>query len=158
MTLLRRDPSAPQNWQGEMPIANRYTYGIAGERFFRAIQEEGRILGTYCSNCDHTYVPAAAFCERCMNQLDEWVDVGTTGEVVTFTHLYINMDDSPKDKPETVAFIRLGDGGLIHRLVVDNPSNLTIGMQAEIVFKPLDERKGSILDIDYFQLISEEQN
>ena len=155
MTLLKRDPSAPLIWQDEMPVANRYTFGIAGERFFRTIQEEGRILGTHCSNCDHTYVPASAFCERCMDQLDEWVDVGTTGEVITFTHLYRNIDGSQRDEPETVAFIKLGDGGLIHRLVVDNLSNLSIGMLAEAVFKSPAERAGSILDIEHFRLVSE---
>jgi hypothetical protein len=155
MTLLKRDPSAPKKWQGEMPIENRYTFGIAGERFFRTIQEEGRILGTHCSNCDHTYVPASAFCERCLDQLDEWVDVGTTGEVITFTHLYVNIDGSHRAEPETIAFIKLGDGGLIHRLLIDDLSTLSIGMRAEVVFKSAAEREGSILDIDHFKLVSE---
>ena len=155
MSLLNRDPFAPKNWQGDMPVANRYTFGIAGERFFRTIKDEGRIMGTHCSNCDHTYVPAAAFCERCLNQLDEWVDVDNIGEVVTFTHLYVDSDDSYMDEPQTIAFIKLGDGGLIHKLVIDDPSKLLIGMQAEVVFKPADERQGSILDIDHFRIISE---
>ena len=36
MTLLNRDPKAPVAWQGDLPVTNRYTYGLAGERFFRA--------------------------------------------------------------------------------------------------------------------------
>ncbi len=154
MTLLERDPNAPTAWRGEMPVTNRYTFGIAGERFFRGIKDDQQILGTHCQKCERIYVPAAIFCERCMNQLDEWVDVGTTGKVVTFTHLNVNYDGSPRTEPETVAFIRLGDGGLIHRLVFPSSQPVEIGMSAKAVFKPSAEREGSILDIIHFELIT----
>lgn len=154
MILLDRDPFAPSTWQDEMQVTNRYTYGVAGERFFQAIKTEGKIYGTHCSNCDRTYVPASIFCERCLDQLDEWVDVGTTGEVVTFTHLYVNFDGSTRTEPETVAFIRLGDGGIIHRVISPDSQDIEIGMKARAVFKPKSEREGSILDIQHFELLS----
>lgn len=151
MTLLKRNPNAPHAWRDEMPVANRYTFGLAGEKFFRGIKEEGRIFGTYCSNCNRTYVPATLFCERCLDQIDEWVDVGTVGEVVTFTHLHVNYDGSSRREPETVAFIRLGDGGLIHRLANIDPADVFIGMKVKAVFKSKSEREGSILDIKHFK-------
>ncbi len=151
MTLLHRDPKAPLSWQGDLPVTNRYTYGLAGEKFFRSIKDEGRILGTHCPNCDRTYVPAAVFCERCLAKLDDWVDVGTSGEVITYTFLFVNLDGSPRDKPEIIAFVRFGEGGLVHRLSEINPDQVEIGMLVEAVFKPASERIGSILDIDYFK-------
>ena len=151
MTLLHRDPKAPLSWQGDLPVTNRYTYGLAGEKFFRSIKDEGRILGTHCPNCDRTYVPAAVFCERCLAKLDDWVDVGTSGEVITFTFLFVNLDGSPRDKPEIIAFVSFGDGGLVQRLSEINPDQVEIGMLVEAVFKPASERIGSILDIDYFK-------
>lgn len=153
MTLLERDPSAPSEWIDEMQVTNRYTFGVAGERFFRSIKDEAKILGTHCNNCERTYVPASLFCERCLGQLDDWVDVGTTGEIVTFTHLYVNYDGSPRSDPETVAFIKLGNGGIIHRLVSSDSQQIKIGMTAKAVFKPKAEREGSILDIRHFELI-----
>lgn len=153
MTLLNRDPNAPIAWIDKLPVKNRYTFGIAGEKFFRALKDEGRILGTYCPQCDHTYVPAAAFCERCLSKLNEWVDVGTSGEIITYTYLYINLDGSPREEPEIVAFISFADGGLIHRLGKVEPDQVEIGMMVEAVFKPKTKRNGSILDIDYFKPI-----
>lgn len=154
MTLLKRDPIAPSAWRDVMQVTNRYTFGIAGERFFRAIKDDQQILGSHCKNCERTYVPAAAFCERCMNQLDEWVDVGIVGEIVTFTHLYVNYDGSRREEPETIAFIKLGDGGLIHRLVSSGSHPVEIGMPAKAIFKHSSEREGSILDIVHFELIT----
>ena len=155
MTLLERDRSAPSAWLGELPVTNRYTYGLAGERFFRAIKDEGKFLGTRCSNCERTYIPAALFCERCLAQLDEWVDVGTIGEVYTFTLLFENYDGSPRETPEIVVFVKLADGGLIHRLDEVDPEDVAIGMTVEAIFKPKAERQGSILDITHFKPVSE---
>ena len=151
MTLLERDPNAPAIWQDSLPVTNRYTYGLAGERFFRAIKEEGKILGTHCSTCDFTYVPATQFCERCLSQLDEWVDMGTVGQVHTFTLLNVNYDGTMRNKPDVIAFIRFGDGGIIHHLGEVDPDEVFIDMLVEAVFKPQKDRSGSILDILHFK-------
>jgi uncharacterized OB-fold protein len=151
MTLLQRDPNAPESWLGDLPVVNRYTFGLAGEKFFRTMKDEGRILGTYCPECDHTYVPATVFCERCLSKLEKWVDVGTKGEVVTFTILNVGLDGSPLEKPELIVFVRFSDGGLIHHLGEVELDKVEIGMTVEAVFKPKEERVGSILDIQYFK-------
>jgi uncharacterized OB-fold protein len=154
MTLLDRDPTGPSAWNDEMQVTNRYTFGVAGESFFREIKEEARIFGTRCNNCQRVYVPASIFCERCLEKLDEWLDVGTTGEIETFTHLYVNYDGTSRSEPETIAFIKLGDGGIIHRLISKDAQQIEIGMLAKAIFKPKAEREGSILDIDHFELLT----
>ena len=151
MSLLERDPNAPDAWLGEMPITSRYTAGVAGERFLRAIKDEGKILGSLCDRCGITYVPARQFCERCMDELDETVDVGKVGEVHTFTLLFENLDGSQREEPEVIAFISLGDGGLVHKLNDIDLDDLDIGLLVEAVFKPEAERQGSILDIAHFR-------
>ena len=151
MSTLKRDHQEPHAWEGSLPVTSRYTYGLAGERFFRAIEDEGRILGSVCPKCQVTYVPGRAFCERCLGELDEWVDVGTQGEVHTFTVLHVAYDGSPLETPEIVAFVSLGDGGLVHRLGEAAAEDVFIGLLVEAVFKPLAEREGSIEDIVYFR-------
>ena len=51
MSLLERNPQGPTAWIGDLPVVSRYTAGMAGERFFRAIKDDGKILGSYCENC-----------------------------------------------------------------------------------------------------------
>lgn len=153
MSFLEHDPKAPRAWYGDLPVKSRYTFGLAGERFFRAIKDEGRIYGTHCHKCERLYVPATLFCERCLGKLDDWVDVGTIGNVHTFTLLHQNYDGSQRDFPEVIAFISLGDGGIIHRLGGIDPESVEIGMKVEAVFKNKEDREGSILDIAYFKPI-----
>jgi hypothetical protein len=138
-----------------MPIRSRYTFGVAGERFFRALKDEGRILGTRCPRCDLVYVPGRMFCERCMGKLEEWRDVGTRGEVYTFTLLYEDIDGRPTEEPEIVAFVKIEDGGLVHRLGEVQADEIAIGMPVEAVLKPAKERIGSIQDIAYFRPVPE---
>jgi uncharacterized OB-fold protein len=155
MGLLERDPKAPIAWNGDLPVTSRYTYGLAGERFFRAFKDEGRIYGTRCANCKRLYVPAVTFCERCLGELTDWVDVGLTGEVLTYTLLYEDYTGSLRDTPEVVVFVRFGDGGLIHRLVGLPPERVEIGMPVTAVFKSKAKRTGSIQDIEHFKPVNQ---
>jgi len=43
------------------------------------------------------------------------------------------------------------DGGLVHKIGETSPKDVKIGMEVEAVFKPREEREGSINDIKYFK-------
>lgn len=141
--------------EGDLPFYSVYTVGIAGERFFRALKDEGQILGTRCTDCDVMYVPGRLYCERCFAHLDEeaWFDAGTLGNVHTFTVMHIGLDGASLETPRILAFIEIGDtdGGLVHDLSKVDPDDIFIGMPVEAVFKPPQERAGSITDILYFK-------
>lgn len=153
MTTKKSIHDAPSVWRDDMPVTNRYTFGVAGERFFRSIKDDEKIYGARCSKCDRVYVPAVEFCERCLQKTDEWIDVGIVGEIVTFTELHFGYGGEPLEKPEFIALVRFGDGGLVHRLEATNEDNVEIGQMARVVFKPASERKGSILDISHFEIV-----
>jgi uncharacterized protein len=142
-------------WKGDIPITSRYSAGLAGERFLRAIKDQGQFVGTRCPECDLIYVPAAIFCERCFSALDEWVQVPSQGYVFTYTLLYRDLDEKPLDPPAILAYVKLDDtdGGIVHYLGEMEPDQVYIGMEVEAVFKDEAEREGSILDIAYFRPI-----
>jgi uncharacterized OB-fold protein len=106
MNMPKNNPREGGAWHGDLPVTSRYTFGLAGERFYRAIKDEGKLFGTRCDKCERTYVPASLFCERCMHELDTWIDVGISGEVHTFTLLYEDLDGNRKKTPEIIAFIQ----------------------------------------------------
>jgi len=145
--------SQVEPWYGEIPVYGQYTFGIAGERFFREIKDNAKIMGTVCNSCNLTYVPARLFCERCYNKLESWVDVGTKGTVHTYTVAYLDLDGSRIDKPIILAMVQIGGacGGLVHQLGEVTPDKVKIGMPVEAVFKAKAERTGSIWDIKYFR-------
>jgi uncharacterized OB-fold protein len=140
---------------GKIPIHYKYTMGMAGEKFFRALMEKGQILGTHCAACDFTYVPAQMYCERCFARLEEYIEVPPTGEVYAATQSFQNRDGSAKEQPTLLAMIRLDgtDGGLVHYLGEVDPEEVFIGMPVQAVFQPKAKRKGNLFDIKYFKPI-----
>ena len=142
-------------WYDNIPLESEYTVGVAGEKFFRTIKDRGVIMGTVCPVCDLTYVPPSMYCERCFAELDEWVEVGVKGTVYSYTILTRSLEDQPLDEPEVLAFVELEGvhGGIIHRLGEVKLEDVEIGLEVEAVFKPKQEREGSILDITHFKPI-----
>lgn len=140
-------------WYGNMPLESLYTVGVAGEKFFRAIKDQGVIMGSVCPACGLTYVPPMLYCEQCFAELEEWVQVGTRGTVYTYTVLGVSLEDKPLEEPEVLALIKMEGvhGGLVHKLGEVKPEEVGIGMPVEAVFKSRKEREGSILDIKYFK-------
>jgi uncharacterized OB-fold protein len=156
MALVERHQRSDKvtSWPGEIPLNYLYSCGRAGEMFLRTIKKEGRILGTRCAKCSITYVPPRIYCERCFDRLENaYVKVPSRGTVHTFTLCHEDHTGARKDEPSIVAMIHLDDtdGGLVHRLGRVKPEDVFIGMAVEAVFKPQRQRKGSILDIEYFK-------
>jgi acetyl-CoA C-acetyltransferase len=139
----------------EAPLDARYEWdpGVAVGRFLDGLRE-GVIRATTCGVCGRTLVPPRAFCERCFRPIDGWTEVEGSGTVNTFSICHVSWDMRPLDEPELPAVIRLdgaSEGGFLHTLGEVAPEDVTIGMEVEVVWKPGEERRGSILDIAYFR-------
>jgi uncharacterized OB-fold protein len=141
----------PVAWHGDIPVTSLYTAGIAGERFFRALQREGKLLATRCGRCRVTYLLPRLFCERCLDRLEEWVEVPPEGTIHTFTIVRIDLDGGALDPPRAVGLVAFKGvaGGVVHYLEGD-PDKLKVGQKVRMVLKPPRERRGHILDIDHF--------
>lgn len=147
------DPRELKHWMGHMEADYAYTHGIAGEKFFKEIKENARIMGTRCKKCGFIYVPPRLFCERCFEKLDVWEKVSKRGEVHTYTVAYIDTDGSKLKNPIIWAMIKINNvhGGFVHKLGEVDLRDVKIGMQVEAIFKNKKEREGSMLDIKYFK-------
>jgi len=147
------NPQHVRHWLGDMEADYVYTLGVAGEHFFKEIKENERIMAAKCPRCNIAYLPPRLYCERCFEKLKEWIDVGIRGEIYTYTVVYYNEDGEKLKDPVIYAFIKFEKayGGIIHKLGETSPEDVEIGMPVTAVFKPKNERKGSINDIKYFK-------
>ncbi len=145
--------SQTKTWYGEIPTHYIYTMGIAGERFFKELRDNARIMGARCEKCNLIYVPPRLYCERCFEKLEQWVDMGSKGEVHTFTIAHVGLDGSTLSEPVILAMVAIegAHGGLVHRLGEVKPEQVKVGMKVEAVFEDKTKRTGSILDIKYFK-------
>jgi len=138
--------------RGDVPIYHRYTKGVAGDRFFRAMRDQRQLLVSPCPKCHDRLLPPKLYCERCFQETsDEWVPVQGPGRVRSFTVVHRSLEEEPLDTPEVVVMVDWAGvrGGLIHRLRGAAPQEVTIGMAVEPVWA--EERVGAMSDISHFR-------
>ena len=148
------DPRDVRRWDGGMPVAHRYTPGVAGEVFFTALRDRGVFVGSRCDACAYTYVPARSFCERCFAELAADVEVGPGGVLRSFTIGFVDGDGRPLAEPDTVGLVQLdgADAVFLHRIVATDDDPVEIGVRVEAVLRPDRERTGSIADVVGFRV------
>ena len=139
----------------DVKLYGQYTYGIAGERFFREIKDNGRLTGTKCQKCQLIYLPPRIYCERCFGELNEWVEIEGKGRVHSYTVVHIDLNGNRLSEPVLMVIVEFPGvyGGLVYKLGEVNSDDIRIGQEVEAVLKPENEREGSILDIKYFKPI-----
>ena len=133
----------------------RYAWdtGVAIGRFLQELKN-GRFIARRCHRCQRVLLPPRMFCEECFRPTDEWVYVPDSGTVNTYSVSHIRWDASPLPEPLIVAVVEMdgtSQGGLLHYLGSVKPEKVRIGMKVQAVWRPPQEREGSILDIRYFQ-------
>ncbi len=145
------DPREVVLHEGHVPIRHRYSPGVAGEAFGRALKDRGELRGSTCTACGIVYCPARLFCERCFDELQADATCGPGGTLESFTVGYVGVEGEQLDEPIVLGLIRPdgADTVLMHRLV--DVEELGIGDRVELVLVPKRERTGSILDIRGFR-------
>jgi hypothetical protein len=121
--------------------------------------KNGVILGSHCRTCRKVVVPPRIICEWCFKPMDDYVPLKDTGVINTFSLCYVTWDVQRIKEPEIPAVINI-DGasathGIMHMLNEVNPKDVKIGMRVKAVWKPENERQGSINDILYFKPLRE---
>jgi uncharacterized OB-fold protein len=154
MTFLERttDPRRYRHWEGNLEADYIYTSGVAGERFFVALRDEGRLLAARCSVCGLDYLPPRMFCEDCFAELTEFVDVPRDGRVAALTVAHLDRGGARLVRPEVWAFVTFRGirGGLVHRLLVA-PDHARVGAAVRPKLRPKAARVGAITDIEGFE-------
>ena len=126
-------------------------------RFFEEFKNE-RIFGTKCPECQRVLVPARGFCPDCFMDMDEWVEISTEGEVTGWSMTNFHYFGMPTEPPFITAQIRLdgSDTDFYHLVGGFDLTDLDlvtrtmkIGTRVKAVWK--EEKKGCIMDIDYFK-------
>lgn len=150
----------PREMRAEVTVPYEMAVGANWHRFFEGLKEE-KILGTKCRKCNRIFVPPRSFCPRCFDDNEEWVEVGQEGTIETWCYSNL-MFPGQTLKPPFVPVQVVLDGtdmGFQHRIAGFDLSDfenvralVKFGGRVRAVWNK--EKKGTIFDIDYFELVT----
>jgi uncharacterized OB-fold protein len=138
---------------GKLRVPYNNWYGALVSAFFIELRNQRRLRATRCSSCNKVYMPPRSLCPACLRQLHAWVDLPSTGTLVSYTIVHYNYGDywQTEKAPYALGIIRLdgSDTGMCHFLGDVKFEEIRIGMKVEAVLRK--ECKGNIRDIAYFR-------
>jgi len=132
-----------------------WSAGVAIGRYLTELKN-GRIVGRQCNKCGRIVVPPRMFCEWCFRPNDSWVILKDSGVVNTFSISRITADATRIKEPLIPAVIQINgttDAGILHLVGETDPEDVRFGMKVQALWKPPEERTGSVTDIKYFKPI-----
>ena len=142
---------------GEARQPFNYAVGMHGSLFLQELRDHRRFMAVKCPRCQKVYIPPRRVCGTCFVEMNDFVEVGPEGTIGTFTILrYAFIDPETgeqKPVPYGYGFIRLDGADTLfqHYIDIQDETKIKIGARVRPVFA--DERKGTIKDIEYFQIV-----
>lgn len=98
---------AEVHMQGPRPFAPRVS-GFT-QPFWRAL-DAGRLLSTRCMSCGQQSFPPRKLCRACWSTSVEWIELGSTGRLYSFTRIHVAPQAFRSDAPYAIGIIDLENG------------------------------------------------
>lgn len=150
-------PEVHEPWivEQQWNLTYRHTADEVTATFFRALRDDGKLLGIRCPECGRVLVPPREFCDRDFCRTTDWAELGLEGTLELFTIVYQPIKGLP-EPPYVIAYVRpdgadtaianfLGGIDLSDRDAA--LEHLKIGSRARIVFQ--DDRVGRMTDFQF---------
>ena len=121
------------------PVIGAFLTGLREAKMLGIKRNDGSVL---CPPLEYDPITA--------DPLTELVELPTTGTVTTWSWAGDARGQQPFDQPFAWAMVQIDgtDSGMLHGVLVDDPSAMSTGMRVEVVWR--DERTGHIADIAGF--------
>ena len=138
-----------------MEFPYKHSTGETIGRFLAGLKEQKKIWGQRVAGLG-VVVPPVGYSEVDGSAAGEWVEVKQTGVVTALARVHTPIEGlHPFTTPFAFVLVRLdgADTALAH-IVTDDLDRARVGARVEAVWKPDDERIGSLRDIASFRVIS----
>jgi hypothetical protein len=155
--------------RSEVRLPFKQSAGQYLTKFLIEIRDNTRIIGNKCPKCGRMNLPPNIVCGWCkirvVDKPENWVELSDKGTVVTFLEI-TDRDTEPltgkllgRINPGAQILLDGSEAGkctpLYHVLEETDMKKIFIGMRVQAVWRPREERVGSLNDILYFRTITE---
>jgi len=153
-------PYSTEPMRQKLAMEFEYTHstGETVGRFLAGLKEQKRIWGRRAAG-QGVVVPPVEYSEVDASPSGEWVELEDTGEITACAVVHQPIDRLHLfDGPFAFVLVRLdgADTAMAH-VVKDGYEHVRVGARVQAVWKPDEERIGSIRDIAQFRVVRERE-
>ncbi len=106
--------------------------------------KKGKVYATTCQKCEKLHFPPVADCGDCGSSDMKWTELDGTGELVTFTQVFVKPASFNEEPDYIVAIGQLEDGvKALAWLTGIKGEDVQIGMKVKLVAKVISEDRVS---------------
>lgn len=96
--------------------------------------EKGKVMMTKCQQCGKVFFPPKADCPRCVSSNVEWLEISSTGTLLTFTVVHYGPSGFENDTPYTLGIAEFEEGVKVLARVSReiSPEEIKVGMRVKL--------------------------
>jgi len=96
--------------------------------------EKGKVMMTKCQQCGKVFFPPKADCPRCVSSNVEWLEITSTGTLLTFTVVNYGPSGFENDTPYTLGIAEFEEGVRVLARVSReiSPEDIKVGMRVKL--------------------------
>jgi hypothetical protein len=109
--------------------------GISKVNNFIGYLEQGKIMGTRCTECGKVFFPPRADCYKCLPGTIEWFEVAGSGKLVSYSRLQFGPVGFEDDLPYCIALVDYGNYKVFGRIsakIAENDINIGMAMKTRV--------------------------
>jgi uncharacterized OB-fold protein len=100
--------------------------------------EQGKVMGTRCTECEQVFFPPRADCFNCSSSSTEWFEISGTGKLITHSKLKFAPIGFEGDLPYSIAVLDYGDYKVFGRISGSlSDEEIELGMDMKTVANKL---------------------
>ena len=119
----------------EEPVHEAEMLPFTIEQFFKFLKEK-KLMATKCRQCGTIHLPPRPICTNCYSKELRWTQLGTKGQLITYTVIHIAPEQFQKIAPYAYGIIELEKSlrlpGIIKNIELEK---LKIGIELEVDFE-----------------------
>ncbi|MFW9881265.1 MAG: Zn-ribbon domain-containing OB-fold protein [Candidatus Thorarchaeota archaeon] len=158
LDYIKKEYKETRTMPGSWYLSNyRYKFNITHHQPFLKKLQDKKLVGNKCSACNRVFFPPRFVCGKCLVKPDQWVDLRDTGQVSTYTIVYLKDPETGDVLEKPVVMVRQdsSDTNYLAELQPDIDFKDTyIGMPIKVHWA--EYTNGNLKDIVYYDLIEDD--
>jgi len=133
--LITDQKTSSSLWFDQRELNVRYMISVERIKKFYDGLLEGKVFATRCTKCGEVYFPPQSYCSSCRSDSMEWLELASTGELITYTVINVKPQSFSHYPDYAVGIAKMPQGVNVLAWIDGDIKSLKAGMKVKLEVK-----------------------